>query len=340
MKLNVAIVGANKRSASDLFDELLIREFPLDNIFALGVEEAVGKKIKFGEDQTLTILDTHSFDFSTVDIVFFLDNTSLGEKYIPQAVEKGALVIDNSGAYKDDFQVPLVIPEINIHDLPYYKNKGIVSNPNCTTTLMLLALAPLHHEFIIHRIFVATYQAVSGAGNDALEELFEQTRGIYSQQHVSKTKSVFTKQIAFNIIPHIGEFLENGNTQEEQKLVNETKRIISPNIDVFPTCVRVPVFVSHSMVLNIEFAHEINEERIKEILHNNPNISVVDHKADEGYVTPHEVAGEDKVYISRIRIDNNHKNILSLWLVGDNLRRGIAINMIKIAEEILKIPTE
>ena len=251
---------------------------------------------------------------------------------------KGCIVIDNTSHFRMNDDVPLIVPEVNADILEDYfddeNRSNIIANPNCSTIQMVVALKPIHDAAIINRIVVSTYQSVSGAGKETMDELWEQTKNIYANQNIEKKK--FTKQIAFNVIPHIGSFLENGDTKEEEKMINETKKILDPNIRVSATCVRVPVFISHAESINLELDSPMSDEQARELLNKFENISVVDHRKDEGYVTPVEVAGEDKVYVSRIRQDDTVDNGLNLWVVSDNLRKGAALNAVQIAEEIIQ----
>jgi aspartate-semialdehyde dehydrogenase len=257
-------------------------------------------------------------------------------EFSPKAAAAGAVVIDNTSQYRMDPDVPLVVPEVNPEAIGGYKKKGIIANPNCSTIQMLVALKPLHDLAKIERIVVATYQSVSGGGKEAMDELFNQTRGIYVNEAASSNRQVFSKQIAFNTIPHIDKFMDDGQTKEEWKMVVETKKILDPKIKVTASCVRVPVFIGHAEAVNIEFANPISDDEARVALQNAPGIIVVDHRADEGYVTQAECAGEDAVYVSRIRSDPTVDNGLNIWVVSDNLRKGAALNTVQIAEELIK----
>ena len=336
-KYNIAIVGATGAVGREILNILEERDFPINNIYLLASSNSKGQKISFkGED--LLVEDLSEFDFTKVQLGLFSPGGSVSAKFAPKAAEAGCIVIDNTSYFRMKNNVPLVIPEVNAKVLENFfedKNRSnIISNPNCSTIQMLVALKPLHDEAIINRVVVSTYQAVSGAGKKAMDELFEQTKGIYTNKNVEKNK--FTKQIAFNAIPHIGSFIENGNTEEEQKMINETKKILDEQIEVSATCVRIPVFIGHSESVNIEFDSPITSKKASELLKNFENISVIDYRKDEGYVTPVEVAGENKVYISRIRNDGTVENGLNLWIVADNLRKGAALNAIQIAELVIK----
>ena len=336
-KFNIAIVGATGNVGREILQILEQRNFPSDNIYLVASSRSKGKKIKFKE-QEIVVEDLAVFDFSKVKIALFSPGSSVSAEYAPKAAKKGCIVIDNTSHFRMDEGVPLIVPEVNANILQDYfddKNRSnIIANPNCSTIQMVVALKPIHDVAIIKRVVVSTYQSVSGSGKEAMDELWEQTKSIYANKNVEKKK--FTKQIAFNIIPHIGSFLENGNTEEEQKMINETKKILDPNIRVSATCVRVPVFISHAESINLELDSPMSDEKAKELLKKFENVSVIDHRKNEGYVTPVEVAGEDKVYISRIRQDNTVDNGLNLWVVSDNLRKGAALNTVQIAEEIVQ----
>jgi aspartate-semialdehyde dehydrogenase len=331
----VAVVGVG-RVASELLDILDEREFPIEEIILLAEGEDIGKKMSYGEDTTLTIKNIEKYNFEGVDFAFFCAGVDMAKKYAETIAQGGTIVIDCSSAFRKDPQVPLIIPEVNMQELIEYRTKGIVASPNCTTVILLLALAPLHREFGAKRVVISTYQSVSGAGSEALDELFEQTRGIYVNQPFHETKKVFTKQIAFNVIPHIDSFNEDCYTVEEQNIIDETHKILDRRIALTTTCVRVPVFIGHAMSVNIEFERHVSKEDNKALLKEQSSIGVVDFNADEGYVTPVETAGEDKVFVSRIRVDETLENGINMWVVSDNLRKGAALNMVHIAEEISK----
>ena len=277
------------------------------------------------------------FDFSKVHIGLFSPGGTVSSEFVPKAAATGCIVIDNTSYFRLKENVPLVVPEVNAHVLQEFfddeNRSNIIANPNCSTIQMVLVLKPIHDAAIINRVVVSTYQSVSGAGKEAMDELFSQTRDIYANKSIEKKK--FTKQIAFNVIPHIGAFLKNDNTQEEQKMIEETKKILDPNIHVSATCVRVPVFIGHAESVNVELDSPMSNEQVQNVLKSFENISVIDYRNDEGYVTPVEAAGEDKVYVSRIRQDDTIDNGLNLWIVSDNLRKGAGLNAIQIAEELL-----
>ena len=281
--------------------------------------------------------DLAEFDFSKAHIGLFSPGGKVSAEYAPKAAEAGCLVIDNTSYFRMNNDVPLIVPEVNASDLEDFFNNdersNIIANPNCSTIQMVVALKPLHDQAIINRVVVSTYQSVSGAGKDAMDELFNQTQNIYANKNIEKNK--FTKQIAFNVIPHIDTFVDNGNTKEEEKMINETKKILDEGIKVSATCVRVPVFISHAESINVEFDSPLNENEATELLKKFDGVSVIDFRKDEGYVTPVEAAGEDKVYVSRIRNDTSLENGLNLWVVADNLRKGAALNAVQIAELVI-----
>ena len=334
MGYKVAVVGATGAVGREMMKTLAEREFPIDDIAALASERSVGSEVSFGEDDTVKVQNLATFDFKGTDIVFSSPGAKISAEYSPKAGKAGAVVIDNTSQFRMDPDVPLVVPEVNPDGLAGYARRNIIANPNCSTIQMVVALKPLHDLARIRRVVVATYQSTSGAGKDGMDELFNQTRGIYVNEPVKKQE--FTKQIAFNVIPHIDVFMEDGSTKEEWKMVVETKKILDPAIKVHATCVRVPVFVGHAEAINIEFENPISEEEAREALRAQEGCIVVDHRADEGYVTPQECAGEDGVYVSRIRTDPTVENGLSMWVVSDNLRKGAALNTVQIAETLTK----
>ena len=335
-KFNIAVVGATGNVGREIISILEQRDFPIDQLFLLASSRSKGQTITFQEKE-LIVEDLAEFDFNKVQIALFSPGGSVSGEFAPKAATAGCIVIDNTSFFRMKDNVPLVVPEVNANVLENFfqdeNRSNIIANPNCSTIQMVVALKPLHDEAIINRVVVSTYQSVSGAGKEGMDELFNQTQGIYTNKQVEKNK--FTKQIAFNAIPHIDTFLENGNTKEEQKMIDETKKILDEGIKVSATCVRVPVFISHAESVNIEFDSPLSEKRATELLSSFENISVIDHREDEGYVTPVEAAGEDKVYISRIREDNTIENGLNLWVVADNLRKGAALNAVQIAELVI-----
>jgi aspartate-semialdehyde dehydrogenase len=334
MGYKVAVVGATGAVGREMLKTLAERNFPIDNIAALASERSVGSKVSFGEDDEIKVQNLATFDFRGTDLVFSSPGAKISAEFSPKAAKKGAVVIDNTSQFRMDPDVPLVVPEVNPQALKGYGKKNIIANPNCSTIQMLVALKPLHDLAKIKRIVVSTYQSVSGAGKDGMDELFNQTRGIYVNEPVRPEE--FTKQIAFNVIPHIDVFMDDGYTKEEWKMVVETKKILDPKIKVTATCVRVPVFVDHAEAINIEFERPITEQEARKALSAHPGIIVVDHRANEGYVTPQESAGDDAVYVSRIRTDPTIDNGLSIWVVSDNLRKGAALNAVQIGETLVK----
>ena len=334
---NVAVAGATGAVGSEIIQILEQRNFPIDNLYLLASSKSKGKKLEF-KDKEIIVEDLAEFDFSKVQIGLFSPGGKISAEYAPKAANAGCIVIDNTSHFRMQKNIPLIVPEVNSNTLEEFfqneKRTNIISNPNCSTIQMVVALKPLHEQSIINRVVVSTYQAVSGAGKTGMDELFNQTQNVYANQELKKEK--FTKQIAFNAIPHIGAFLENGNTEEEQKMIEETKKILDEGIKVSATCVRTAVFIGHSEAINIEFDSPLDAKEAHDILSKSDGISVIDHRKDEGYITPVEIAGEDKVYISRIRNDDSIDNGLSLWVVSDNLRKGAALNAVQIAETIIK----
>jgi aspartate-semialdehyde dehydrogenase len=331
MGYKVAVVGATGNVGREMLNILSERQFPCDEVVALASRRSVGTEVSFG-DATLKVKALENFDFSGADIALFSAGGAASKEWAPKVAAQGCVVIDNSSAWRMDPDVPLVVPEVNAGALAGYGRKNIVANPNCSTAQMVVALKPLHDFAKIRRVVVATYQSVSGAGRDAMDELFVQTKGIYVNDDPTPKK--FTKQIAFNVIPHIDAFMEDGSTKEEWKMVAETKKILDPAIKVHATCVRVPVFVGHSEAVNIEFERPIDDDTAREILREAPGCLVVDKREDGGYVTPVECVGDYATFISRIRVDPTIENGLSMWVVSDNLRKGAALNAVQIAESL------
>ena len=330
MGYKVAVVGATGNVGREMIQTLAERDFPVDELIPLASERSAGREISFGEDEVVKVQDLAKFDFSGVDIVLSSPGAKVSAEYSPKAAAAGAVVIDNTSHFRMDPDVPLVVPEVNREAIGGYTKKGIIANPNCSTIQMVVALKPLHDLVPIRRVVVSTYQSVSGSGKEGMDELFEQTRNIYMNQPVEPRK--YTKQIAFNTIPHIDVFMEDGATKEEWKMTVETKKILDPAIKVHATCVRVPVFIGHGEAVNVEFDGDVEEEQLREALKNAPGVSVIDFRQDEGYVTPVECAGEDAVYVSRLRMDPTQEDTCSFWCVSDNLRKGAALNTIQIAE--------
>ena len=332
MGLKVAVVGATGNVGREMLSILAEREFPADQVFAVASERSMGLEVSFGEDDVLKVQDLDRFDFKGVDIALFSPGAKVSAVHAPRAAKTGTIVIDNTSQFRMDPDVPLVVPEVNAHAIAQYKKRGIIANPNCSTIQMVMALKPLHDIARIMRVVVSTYQSVSGAGRESMDELFNQTRGVYVND--PPKKEYFTKQIAFNVIPHIDNFQDGGDTKEEWKMAVETRKILDPDIAVTATCVRVPVFIAHAESVNVEFEAEVTVERARAALKSFPGVVVIDHRADEGYVTPVEAAGDDAVYVSRIRKDPTVPFGLNLWVVADNLRKGAALNAVQIAEVI------
>ncbi|MDK9722834.1 MAG: aspartate-semialdehyde dehydrogenase [Rhodospirillales bacterium] len=334
MGYRVAVIGATGNVGREMLQTLAERDFPCDDVIALASERSAGREVSFGEDEVLKIQDLAKFDFKGVDIALSSPGAKVSAVHSPRAAAAGCVVIDNTSHFRMEHDIPLVVPEVNPEAIAKYKKRGIIANPNCSTIQMVVALKPLHDLAKIKRVVVSTYQSTSGAGKDAMDELFNQTRAIYVNDPVEPHK--FTKQIAFNVIPHIDVFMEDGSTKEEWKMVVETKKIMDPDIQVAATCVRVPVFIGHAESINIEFERPITVEQARRALGKAPGVVVVDHREPGGYVTPAECAGEDATYVSRIRKDPTVPNGLSLWVVADNLRKGAALNAVQIAEVLIK----
>jgi len=330
MGYKVAVVGATGNVGREMLQTLAEREFPIDEIVALASERSVGRQVSFGEKQTLTVQSLDAYDFAGTDIVLSSAGAKISANFVPRAAKVGAVTIDNTSQFRMDPDVPLIIPEVNPQAITGFTKRNIIANPNCSTMQMLVALKPLHDAFGIERIVVSTYQSTSGAGKEAMDELFNQTRAIYVNDPIERTR--FTKQIAFNVIPHIDVFMDDGSTKEEWKMMVETKKILDPKIKVTATCVRVPVFIGHAEAVNIQTREPIDAMAARKILREAPGVSVVDHRLDGGYVTPVECAGEDSVFVSRLRDDPTVENGLNLWIVSDNLRKGAALNTVQIAE--------
>ncbi|MGP1254183.1 MAG: aspartate-semialdehyde dehydrogenase [Kiloniellales bacterium] len=332
MGYKVAVVGATGAVGHEILKTLAEREFPADEVVALASERSAGQQVSYGEDDVLDVQDLARYDFTGVDIALFSPGAKVSAEYAPRAARDGAVVIDNTSHFRMDPDVPLVVPEVNPQAIADYGKKHIIANPNCSTIQMVVALKPLHELARIRRVVVATYQAAAGAGKEGMDELFNQTRAVYVNDPMKK--EVFTKQIAFNVIPHIDVFMDDGSTKEEWKMMVETKKILDPAIKVQVTCVRVPVFIGHSEAVNVEFETPLDEVEARAALQEAEGVVLVDHRADEGYVTPVEAAGEDSVYVSRLRSDPTVDNGLSFWVVSDNLRKGAALNAVQIAEKL------
>ena len=330
MTYNIAVVGATGAVGREMLQTLSERNFPLNNIYALASKSSIGREVSFGDEKILKVLSLEDFDFEKVDIALFSAGSDIAKKYGPVVGKTGCIVIDNSSCFRMDDDVPLIVPEVNPDAINSFKKRNIIANPNCSTIQLVVALKPIHDHFKVSRVVVSTYQAVSGAGKPAMDELFNQTKGVFV--HDQATPEQFTKKIAFNVIPHIDTFMDDGFTKEEWKMRVETKKILDNNIDLVAHCVRVPVFIGHSEAVFLECKKDISVNKVRNLLREADGVTVIDHRADEGYVTPVEVAGEDDVYISRIRKDPSVKNGLIFWCVGDNLRKGAALNTVQIAE--------
>ena len=333
MGYKVAVVGATGNVGREMMNVLVERKFPADEVFAIASRRSLGIDVSYG-DRTLRCQDLEQFDFSKVDICLMSAGSAVSKDWSPRIAAKGAVVIDNSSYWRNDQDVPLVVPEVNPDAVRGWRKKGIIANPNCSTAQMVVVLKPLHDVAKITRVVVATYQSVSGAGKEAMDELWHQTKGKYvpGQELTSK---IFPKEIAFNCIPQIDTFMEDGYTKEEWKMLVETKKILDPKIKVTATCVRVPVFVGHSEAINIEFERPISADEAREILRKSPGVMVVDKREPGGYMTPVEAAGEFATYVSRIREDTTVENGLALWCVSDNLLKGAALNAVQIAETLI-----
>ncbi len=334
MGYRIVVAGATGNVGREMLNILDEREFPVDEIAVLASRRSQGTEVSFG-DRTLKCQDIEQFDFTGWDMALFAIGSDATKTYAPRAAKAGCVVIDNSSLYRMDPDVPLVVPEVNAEAVDGYKKKNIIANPNCSTAQMVVALKPLHDRARIKRVVVSTYQSVSGAGKGGMDELWDQTKSIYNPTS-EVPPNTFPKQIAFNVIPHIDVFMEDGSTKEEWKMVAETKKILDPTIKLFATCVRVPVFVGHSEALSLEFEEFLDEEEARDILREAPGIMVIDKREPGGYITPVECVGEFATYVSRIRHDPTVENGLALWCVSDNLRKGAALNAVQIAETLGK----
>ncbi|KHS45795.1 aspartate-semialdehyde dehydrogenase [Novosphingobium subterraneum] len=331
MGYRVVVVGATGNVGREMLNILAEREFPCDEIAAVASSRSQGTEIEFGETgRMLKVQNVDNFDFTGWDIALFAAGSGPTQVHAPRAAAAGCVVIDNSSLYRMDPDVPLIVPEVNPDAIDGYTAKNIIANPNCSTAQMVVALKPLHDAAKIKRVVVSTYQSVSGAGKEGMDELFEQSRAIFVGDPVEPRK--FTKQIAFNVIPHIDVFLDDGSTKEEWKMVAETKKILDPKVKVTATCVRVPVFIGHSESLNIEFENEISAEEAQNILREAPGVMLIDKRENGGYVTPVECVGDFATFVSRVREDSTIDNGLNIWCVSDNLRKGAALNAVQIAE--------
>src|SRR3954452_12992397 len=334
MGYRVVVVGATGNVGREMLNILAEREFPLDEIAAVASPRSTGDVIDFGDSgRELRVKNIEHFEFAGWDMALFAAGSAVSKEYASRAAGAGCTVIDNSSLFRMDPDVPLIVPEVNAAAIEGYRRKNIIANPNCSTAQMVVALKPLHDKATIKRVVVATYQSVSGAGKEGMDELDRQTKAIYSLQEVEQKK--FPKRIAFNVIPHIDVFLDDGFTKEEWKMTAETKKILDPKIKLTATCVRVPVFIGHSEAVNVEFERPITTEEATELLRAAPGIVVLDRREPGGYMTPHEAAGEDATYVSRIREDYTVENGLAFWCVSDNLRKGAALNAVQIAEALI-----
>ena len=332
MAFKVAIAGATGNVGREMLSILAERRFPVSEVVALASSRSIGQEVSFG-NKTLKCKHLDTYDFSDTDICLMSAGGDVSKQWSPKIGQQGCVVIDNSSAFRYDQDVPLIVPEVNGDAVAGFSKKKIIANPNCSTAQLVVALKPLHDAAKITRVVVSTYQSVSGAGKDAMDELFSQTRAVFVSDPVESKK--FTKRIAFNVIPHIDVFMEDGYTKEEWKMMVETKKILDPKIRLTATCVRVPVFISHAEAVNIEMENPLSPDEARELLRAAPGVLVVDKHENGGYITPHEAAGEDATYISRIREDATVENGLSFWCVSDNLRKGAALNAVQIAEALV-----
>jgi len=334
MAFRVAVVGATGAVGREILKTLAERDFPVKEVAALASGRSAGQEVSFGEKGTLKVQNLEKFDFRGTDIGLFSPGASVSAVHAPRAAAAGCVVIDNTSHFRMEPDVPLVVPEVNPQALKRFSKRNIIANPNCSTIQMVVALKPLHDAAKIRRVVVATYQSVSGAGKEGMDELFNQTRAVYVNDQAQPEQ--FPKAIAFNCIPHIDRFMDDGSTKEEWKMAVETRKILDPDIQVVATCVRVPVFVGHAEAVHVEFENPIDEEEARNLLREAPGVQLVDRREDGGYVTPSEAAGEDAVYVSRLRRDPTVPNGLAFWCVSDNLRKGAALNAVQIAEALVE----
>tara|TARA_B100001559_G_scaffold2493_1_gene2099 strand:- start:2604 stop:3614 length:1011 start_codon:yes stop_codon:yes gene_type:complete len=330
--MNIAIVGATGNVGRKILEVLEKKEVQIENLYLLASSRSVGKKISFNGKEHI-VEDLEKFDFSIVKIAFFAAGSSVAEKWAHVAAEK-TIVIDNSKFFRKDVDIPLIVPEVNPKQLTQVKNRNIIANANCSVIPVVVALKPLHDLYNVKRIVISTYQSVSGAGKGPMDELLSQTQDYFNNKELESKN--FTKQIAFNAIPHIDSFLENGYTKEEQKTTDEIKKILDKKIKVTSTCVRIPVLVSHSISVNVEFDKKCNLDEIRNVLSTSPGCKVIDEHKDGGYITPVEAEDKFETFISRIRLDESQKNTINMWIVSDNLLKGAALNAIQIAEALIK----
>ncbi len=334
-KLNIAVVGATGNVGLKILSVLKERNFPINEVHALASRNSLGKKVSFGEDDVITVKVLEDFDFKNIDIVFSCVDSEIIKTYAEKATKAGAVIIDKSSLFRLEADVPLIVPEVNMHLISDVPKGRIISSPNCCVTPLVTALSPLHNAAKIKRIIVSTYQSVSGAGKEYMDELYNQTKSTFLASKLRESK--FERQIAFNIIPKIDEFNSDGDTLEEEKLCNETRKILGENIRISATCVRVPVFIGHALSVNVEFENEMSAVEAEEILAESEGIVLLERDSSMQYITPAECAGEDGVYVSRVRDDKSIPNSLNLWIVCDNLRKGAATNAVQIAEAMYKI---
>lgn len=333
MSYKVAVVGATGNVGREILEILAERRFPAREVVALASKSSMGKEVSFGDTEILVVKALDDYDFSDTDIALFSPGSAVSKIFAPKAAAAGCVVIDNTSYFRMMPDVPLIVPEVNAHALKDFRKTNIIANPNCSTAQMVVALKPLHDAAKIKRVVVSTYQSVSGAGKAGMDELFDQTKSLF--MNANKEPAKFTKRIAFNVIPHIDVFMDDGSTKEEWKMVEETKKILDPEIEVHATCVRVPVFVGHSESINIEFEDPISLEQARELLADAEGIVIYDEHTNGGYCTPIECAGEDGVFVSRLRVDPTVKHGLAMWVVSDNLRKGAALNAVQIAETLI-----
>ncbi len=333
MNFNIAIVGATGNVGREMLSILSEKKYDASKIFPVASKKSEGIEIEYG-DQKLIVESIEKFDSSKVQIALFSAGANTSKEWAPKFADKGCIVIDNSSYFRMDNDIPLIVPEVNSDEIKQYKKRNIIANPNCSTIQLVMALKPLHEISKIKKVIVSTYQSVSGAGKDGMDELFEQTKDMFSEEIKDNVK--FTKPIAFNVIPHIDKFMEDGYTKEELKMRQETNKILDKNINFSATCVRVPVFIGHSEAVHVEFSEKVTVEEARKALKNASGCTLLDQREDGGYVTPKECAGNDDTYVSRIRKDTSTKNSLSMWIVSDNLRKGAALNTIQIAEKLIE----
>jgi aspartate-semialdehyde dehydrogenase len=333
MGYRVAVVGATGAVGREMLKTLAERRFPVADVAALASGRSAGQEVSFGEDRILRVGNLETFDFRGWDIALFSPGASVSALYAPRAAAAGCVVIDNTSHFRMEPDIPLVVPEVNPQALAKFARRNIIANPNCSTIQMVVALKPLHDCWRVKRVIVSTYQSVSGAGKEGMDELFNHTKAVFVND--PSTPEQFTKEIAFNCIPHVDRFMEDGSTKEEWKMAVETRKILDPDIVVHATCVRVPVFIGHGEAVNVEFERPVTANEARAALREAPGVAVVDHREDGGYITPLECVGEDVVYVSRIRKDPTSEHGLSFWCVADNLRKGAALNAVQIAEVLI-----